>query len=178
VSAGEGSAAPLRLPLEGPGGAELWVRRAADGGVALAIGGEGQVLALSPPAASALAAWLTPTVVGEWMGTVREHLEPQLATAEALFGEERGAARQLGNKLLEEVPAGLLAQALVLLANAIGPRSRERLVDRINATADFSEDLILRRRLAQEGDAFAYVVAAAALFDALDPDAPDLPGHG
>jgi hypothetical protein len=178
VTGGEGAPAPFRAPLQGAGGAELWARRAPDGGVSLSVGGEGEAHVLSGSAASALAAWLAPTVVDEWIGTVREHLEPQLSTAEALFGEERDAARRLAARLLDEVPPGLLSLALLLLANAIGPRARERLVDRINATHDFSEDLMLRRRLAQQGDAFAYVVAAAALFDALDPDAPDAPGPG
>jgi hypothetical protein len=173
---------PFRAELEGAAAAALVAERRGDGAVALsARGPEGewsaaQVHVLPPAAASALAGWLAPSVVQEWMGTVRQHLDAQLATAEALYGGEPGGLRRLGHKLLEELPPGLLARALVLLAGSIGPDARERIVGSLNRTTDFSEDLILRRRLAEEGDAFAYVVAAAAVFDALDPDAPELPG--
>jgi hypothetical protein len=168
--------APLRVALEGAGGAVLRAERLRGGGVSLAADGVAGEMRLAGPEAAALAGWLTATVQREWVGTVREHLGPQLATAEALFGEEKDGARRLAMRLLEEVPPGLLSRALVLLANDIGPRGRERLVGRINGTADFSEDLMLRRRLADEGDAFAYVVAAAALLDAQDPDAPEFAG--
>ena len=44
---------------------------------------------------------------------------------------------------------------------------RERLIQRLNRTSNRSEDAALRRRLADEHEAFAYAVASAALFDAL-----------
>jgi hypothetical protein len=173
-----GGEAPFRAPLLGAGGAPLHAERRADGGVTLSVdGAPAGEMALSAPDAAALAGWLTPTVQREWMDTVREHLAAQLSTADALYGDEKDGTRRFAMALLEEVPPALLARALVLLANDVGPRGRERLVERINGTGDFSEDLMLRRRLADEGDAFAYVVAAAALLDALDPDAPEYPGR-
>ncbi|HET6762134.1 MAG TPA: hypothetical protein VFH27_00645 [Longimicrobiaceae bacterium] len=173
----EGDEAPFRAPLEGAGGASLRAERRRDGGVSLSVeGAPGGEMVLSGPDAAALAGWLTPTVQREWMDTVREHLAAQLATADALYGDEKDGTRRFAMALLDEVPPALLSRALVLLANDVGPRGRERLVGRINATGDFSEDLQLRRRLADEGDAFAYVVAAAALLDALDPDAPEFGG--
>jgi hypothetical protein len=181
---GEGSTEPpFRADLDGGSGAALHAERMRDGRVALAARGPdgewaaGEAQVLSPAAAAALAGWLAATVQREWMGTVRQHLDSQLATADALYGEERDGLRRLGHQLLDQVPPGLLARAMVLLANSIGPDARERLVAALNRTRDFSEDLILRRRLAEEGDAFAYVVAAAAVFDALDPDAPEYPGR-
>jgi hypothetical protein len=172
---------PFRAELVGAGGAALVAERLRGGGVALSVRGPagewaaGDVHVLPPAAAAALAGWLSPAVQREWLGTVRQRVDEQLATAEALYGGEQGGLRRLGHRLLEEVPPGLLARALVLLAGSIGPDARERLVTVLNRTADFSEDLMLRRRLAEEGDAFAYVVAAAAVFDSLDPDAPEYP---
>ena len=64
-----------------------------------------------------------------------------------------------------------MRRAMLLLANAIGPGARGRLVERINSTSDRSEDLLLRRRLADENESFAYAIAAAALFDALEEGA-------
>ncbi|MDB4947883.1 MAG: hypothetical protein JWM27_532 [Gemmatimonadetes bacterium] len=179
-----GARAPFEAPLDD--GSTLHAERLRDGRVALGTRvrgadgewGGGELHLLPSSAAAALAGWLAPTVEAEWLGTVREHLDAQAATADALYGDEPGGLRRLGQRLLEELPPRLLARALVLLAGSIGPRERERLVDSINRTADFSEDLILRRRLAEEGDAFAYVIAAAAVFDALDADALGPRGGG
>lgn len=170
----DGTERPLEVALDA--GEVLVADRLRDGRVALGTrvrvpGGEwktGALHLLPPEAALALAAWLTPVVEREWSRTVRDHLGDQLATADDLYGDEPGRVERLAERLVAELPPRLLARALVLLANAIGPAGRERLVETINATSDPSEEAMLRRRLAEEGDAFAYVVAAAALFASMD----------
>lgn len=169
---------PLAVPVDGEEDAVLHAERLRDGRVALGTrargrDGEwkpGELHLLAPASALRLAAWLTPVVQREWRETVRARLGDQLATADDLYGDEPGRARRLAGDLMGEIPPGLLARGLVLLANSIGPAARERLVAELNATASFSDDAMLRRRLAEEGDAFAYVVAAAALLDAIDDE--------
>jgi hypothetical protein len=74
---------------------------------------------------------------------------------------------RLAADMLAEIPPALLARAMILLANSIGPEARNRLVQRLNRTTNVSDDAMLRRRMADESEAFAYAVATAALYDAL-----------
>jgi hypothetical protein len=169
---------PFRAPLDDEEGAEFAAARLRDGRVALGSRPEGEdaggeMHVLRPASALALAAWLAPVVEREWIGTVRERLPEQHATADDLYGDAPDALRRLARQLLDEIPPRLIARALILLANAIGPEARERIVGSLNRTTDFSEDAMLRRRLSEEREAFGYAIAAAALFDALDPDAAD-----
>lgn len=115
-----------------------------------------------------LAAWLTPAVDAGWLETVRHRRAQTLRTAGELYGEGPGAVMRLALDTLAEISPALLSRAMILLANSVGPTSRERLVDRLNETADRSEDLELRRQLSDENESFAYAIAAAALFDALE----------
>lgn len=156
---------PLSLPLDEETGETLRAERLRDGRVALgaADGGEGALHLLSPRAAAALAGWLAPVVEETWEETLRGRLGDALATADGLYPDEPERARRHARDLLDQIPPRLLARALTLLANSIGPASREEMVRSLNRTADRSEEAWLRRRLAEEGDAFAYVVAAAAL---------------
>lgn len=114
-----------------------------------------------------LAAWLAPAVEAGWIDTVRQRQAEPLRTAGELYGEGPGALRQLAFDTLAEIPPDLLGRAMILLANSVGPNARERLVERLNETDSRSEEMELRRQLADENEAFAYAVAAAALFDAL-----------
>lgn len=125
----------------------------------------GELHVLEPPAYLDLAAWLSPAVEDGWIGTVRARGEDPMRTAAELYGEAPESARRLADEMLREVPPSLLARAMVLLANSIGPEARERLVSRLNETDNVSEDGILRRQLAEEKEAFAYIIAAAALYD-------------
>ena len=127
----------------------------------------GELHLLDPKVQLDLAAWLAPIVQNDWLETVRQRQLDPLRTAEELYGEGPGALNRLAFDTLAEIHPALLRLATILLANAIGPNARERLVGRLNETDDRSEDLELRRRLADENEAFAYAVAAAALFDAL-----------
>ena len=155
--------------------AELFAERLRDGRVALGTrarrrdGGwePGELLLLAPEAQLELAAWLAPSVQAAWASTVRQRRDDPLRTAGELYGEGPGAVQRLAFETLAELPPGLLARAMILLANAVGPSNRSRLVDRLNSTDDVSEEAELRRRLADENESFAYAVAAAALFDAL-----------
>jgi hypothetical protein len=141
----------------------------------------GELHLLEPSAALDLAAWLSPLVEQSWAEAIRDRRAEPLRTARELYGEGPGGAERLGREMLREIPPELLARALILLANSIGPEARVRLVSQLNHTTSASEDSALRRRLADENEAFAYAVAAAALFDALargateEPDA-DLAG--
>lgn len=158
----------------------LFAERLRDGRIAMGtrtlgkdgawIAGEMQVL--PPNAYLDLAAWLSPAVEDGWIETVRARGEDPMRTATELYGEGPAAARRLADEMLREIPHRLLARAMVLLANSIGPESRERLVSRVNTTDDLSEEAMLRRRLADEEEAFAYVVAAAALYDAIGREFP------
>jgi hypothetical protein len=114
-----------------------------------------------------LASWLAPAVEAGWIDTVRQRQADPLRTAGELYGEGPGAVSRFAFDTLEQLPPELLGRAMILLANAIGPNARARLVERLNETSNRSEDLELRRRLADENEAFAYAIAAAALFDAL-----------
>jgi hypothetical protein len=153
----------------------LYAERLRDGRVALGtrtLGADGEwepgeLHILEPSSYLDLAAWLAPAVQEAWIGTVRERSAEPLRTAEELFGDEPGAVKRLAQRMLDEIPPDLLTRALILLANSIGPAARSRLVERLNTTDDHSEDAELRRRLAEEHEAFAYVIAAAALFDTL-----------
>lgn len=170
---GEDVGGPVEVPLEG--GAALRATRLRDGRVALETrvedGAAGAAVTLPPASALALAAWLAPLVEGEWIASVRDRLPAQRALAEDLYGDEERGLHRLAAQLLDEVPPGLLSRALILLANAIGPDARRGLVEALNQTSDVSADAILRRRLAEETDAFAYVVAAAAVYDGIEGDA-------
>lgn len=153
----------------------LYAERLRDGRVALGTrtrraDGEwepGELHLLDPGAYLDLAAWLAGPVQGAWIDTVRDRQVEPLRTARELYGDDPGAVERLTERLLREIPPELVARGMILLANSIGPGSRARLVERLNRTEDPSEDAELRRRLADEHEAFAYVVAAAALFDAL-----------
>jgi hypothetical protein len=127
----------------------------------------GELHLLEPAACLDLAAWLTPIVVAGWIASVRERQSEPLKTARELYGEGAAAAERLALEMVREIPPELLVRGLLLLANSMGPESRERLVQQLNRTTDRSEDAALRRRLADEHEAFAYAVAAAGLFDAI-----------
>lgn len=154
---------------------ELYAERLRDGRIALgtrvqeADGGwtPGEMQLLEPGAALDLAAWLAPGVEQAWMESIRGRRAEPLRTARELYGEGPGGVERLAFEMLREIPPALLARALALLINSVGPEARERLVSRLNATENVSEDSMLRRQLADENAALAYGVAAAALFDAL-----------
>lgn len=151
----------------------LFAERLRDGRIALGTrsergGAPGEIHLLPAPVYLALAAWLADAVEEAWLGTVREHLPQQSATAEDLYGTGREALRRFGADLLDELPPAMLARALILLLNSLGPQTRERLVARLNRTADEGEDAALRRQLMEQQESFAYAVGAAAVYDALD----------
>ncbi len=153
----------------------LFAERLRDGRVALGTrtkeGGQlrvGELHLLDSAALSALAAWLAPAVEESWMETVRERQEEALQTAHDLYGEGSQAVDRFAMDVLRQIPDDLMIRALILLVNSIGPATRETLVARLNATPDSAEDAVLRQRLAQDHEAFAYGVSAAALFEALE----------
>lgn len=127
----------------------------------------GELHFIDPMVQLDLAAWLTPAVEAAWVDTVRERQTEPLRTARELYGEGPGSVTRFALDTLGEIPPPLLARAMMLLANAMGPQARSRLVERLNETPNRSEDMELRRRLADENESFAYAVAAAALFDAV-----------
>jgi hypothetical protein len=152
----------------------LYAERLRDGRVALGtrrrerdewIAGELHLLESS--AYLDLAGWLAPLVTAAWMDAIRDRREGPLRTAEELFGGGSQGAARLAEDMLTQIPHALLARAMILLANSIGPEARERLVHQLNRTLNPADDSALRRRMADENEAFAYAVAAAALFDAL-----------
>lgn len=153
----------------------LYAERLRDGRVALGTrrrrrDGEwepGEMNLLEPSACLDLAAWLAPVIEDSWIDAVRERRAEPLRTAEELYGEGAEGVSRLALQMLQEIPPRLLTRAMILLANALGPEARERLVQQLNRTSNPLEDAMLRRRLADEHEAFAYAVAAAALFDAL-----------
>ncbi len=128
----------------------------------------GELHFLDPSVQLDFASWLAPIVAAGWIDTVRQRRDAPLRTAGELYGEGPGAVLRFALDTVAEISPALLARAMLLLANSVGPAARERLVDRLNETEDQSEDLELRRRLLDENETFAYAVAAAALFDALD----------
>lgn len=136
----------------------------------------GELHLLEPAAYVDLAGWLAPAVEEAWIETVRDRRAAPLATARELYGEGPGAVERLVMEMIDEIPPRLLARAMILLANAIGPASRSRLVERLNRTPSRAEEDALRRTLADEHESFAYAVAAAALFDALDRGVPEEEG--
>lgn len=166
----------LEIPLGGEPPTVLFAERLRDGRVALGTrvrrrDGEwepGELHLLEAGAYLDLAAWLSPAVEDAWIETVRDRQAEPLRTAEELYGDEPGAIERLLDGILREIPPALLLRAMILLANSIGPEARERLVARLNRTPNPSEEAELRRRLAEEREAFAYAVAAAALYDALE----------
>lgn len=178
--AGEPRDPAFTVPLASDSRAELYAERLRDGRVVLGTrvalqDGEwehGELHLLAEGAALALAGWLAPLVHEAWLGAVRERRAEQLRTASDLHGEGAGAVHRLALESLREIPPGLLVHALLLLINAIGPEARERLVLRLNRTRDISEEEMLRRRLDEEREAFAYAIAAAALLDALGQGMP------
>lgn len=127
----------------------------------------GELHLLSPAAQLELASWLAPAVEDNWMETIRQRRAEPLRTAGELYGEGPGAALRFALDTVAQISPDMLARAMALLANSVGPSAHDRLVARINETADHSEDLELRRRLQDENETFAYAVAAAALFDAV-----------
>lgn len=165
----------LEVALGGEPPTVLFAERLRDGRVALGTRVQrrdgswdaGELHLLEPGTALDLAAWLSPVVEDAWIETVRERQEEPLRTAGELYGSEPGAIERLLEGVLREIPPALLLRGMILLANSIGPEARERLVARLNRTRDRSEEAELRRQLADEREAFAYIVAAAALYDAL-----------
>jgi hypothetical protein len=153
----------------------LFAERLRDGRVALGTrarrpDGEwepGELHILDSSSASDLAAWLAPVVNDTWIETIRERGADPIRTAGELYGDAPGALKRMAERVLEEIPPHLLGRGLILLANSIGPAARARLVERLNSTPDHSEDAELRRRLAEEHESFGYVIAAAALLDAI-----------
>jgi hypothetical protein len=127
----------------------------------------GELHLIDPSVELDLASWLAVGVERGWVETVRQRQREPLRTAGELYGEGPGAVFRFAMETLGEIPPHLLARAMILLANAIGPEARGRLVERLNETGNRSEDMELRRRLADENESFAYAIAAAALFDAL-----------
>lgn len=154
----------------------LFAERLRDGRVALGTRQQqrdgswepGELHLLAPRAWLDLAAWLSPLVQEAWVETVRDRQDEPLRTARDLYGGGSAGAERLATEMLQQIPAALLARAMILLANSIGPEARQRLVQRLNRTSNRFEDAALRRRMADEHEAFAYSIAAAALLDALD----------
>ena len=141
----------------------------------------GELHLLEPVAFLDLAGWLAGPVEEAWTEVIRDRRDAPLRTASELYGPGADGVQRLAEEMLRQVPPALLARGMILLANAIGPESRSRLVRRLNRTENVSEEQALRRRMAEESEAFAYAVAAAALYDALaagvgsdleDPAAP------
>jgi hypothetical protein len=159
----------------------LYAERLRDGRIALGVRTKrpdgswapGELHLLEPGAYLGLAAWLSPAVEDGWIETVRSRQAGPLRTAEELYGEGAGPVLRLALEMVREIPVALLGRAMLLLANSIGPEARERLVTHLNATESPGEESALRRRLAEENEAFAFAVAAAALLDAV---ARGLPG--
>jgi hypothetical protein len=159
----------------------LYAKRLRDGRVALGTrtrerGGDwaaGEMHLLEPAACLDLAAWLTELVEESWIEPVRERQPEPLRTAEELYGPGTGGVKRLAAEMMAEIPPELLARAMILLANSVGPDTRKRLIQRLNRTDQPLEDELLRRRMAEEHEAFAYAVATAALYDALASGAAD-----
>jgi hypothetical protein len=128
----------------------------------------GELQFLEPAAQLDLASWLAPLVEAGWIETIRHRRTEPLRTAGELYGNGPGAVLRFALDTVAEISPALLVRAMTLLANAVGPHAHERLVSRLNETNSGAEDEELRRRLADENETFAYAVAAAALFDALD----------
>ena len=171
----EESDAPFEVQIQDDPPAVLHAEWLRDGRVAIGTrhrgrdGGweAGELQVLEPSVCLDLAAWLSPMVVEGWIESIRERQGESLQTARELYGEGPTAAERLALEMLREIPPELLVRGMVLLANSMGPENRERLIQRLNRTSSRSEDAALRRRLADEHEAFAYAVAAGGLFDAL-----------
>jgi hypothetical protein len=164
----------VSIPLDADGELVLFGERLRDGRIALGTkrrrDGEwlpGELHLLERGAYLALAGWLAPAVEESWLETVRERQAEPLDTARELYGDAADGADRLAGQMLRQLPPSLLRRALLLLVNSIGPDARERLVEQLNRTTDFSQDAQLRRQLAEEEEALAYAVAAAALLDAI-----------
>ncbi len=171
----------LEIVLGGEPPTVLFAERLRDGRIAMGTrvkgrGGEwepGELHLLDPGAYLDLAAWLSSAVEDAWIETVRDRQAEPLRTARELYGEDPRAVERLLEGVLREIPTVFLLRAMVLLANSMGPEARRRLVTRLNRTESVSEEAELRRQLADEREAFAYAVAAAALYDALDRGAEE-----
>lgn len=180
-----------RLQLDLGAGSVLTAERLRDGRIAIRTtdpdagdpSAAGELTILGSRETLELAGWLASAVEDGWLGTVRDRAVEIRKTAHELYGDEQDAERRLAEAMVGELPPVLLRRAFVLLVNAIGPASRERLVARLNETGDFSEEAILRRRLAEEQEAFGYAIAAAAIFDLIhrrdeEPEAGTTPTKG
>jgi hypothetical protein len=164
----------LAVALGDDGDTELFAERLRDGRIVIGTrerttdGWKPHGLhVLNRAAFLALAGWLAEPVEEAWLDTVRERQDQQLRTAHDLFGTEADAAERLASEMLRHLPPALLRRALILLVNSIGPEARSRLVQRLNRTADVSEEGQLRRDLAETDEALGYAVAAASLLDAI-----------
>lgn len=166
---------PLQVVISEEPRTVLMAERLRDGRVAIGTrtqGPAGEWLAgdlhlLDPQVQLDLAAWLVAAVEDGWIDTVRRRQIAPVRTAGELYGEGPGALARLALNTMSEIPPPLLARAMMLLANSLGPTARDRLVEQLNETANGAEDAELRRRMADENQAFAYAIAAAGLYDAL-----------
>ena len=171
----------LEIPLADHPPTILYAERLRDGRIALGTRlrdangrwRNGELHLLSPSAILALAGWLAPAVEDAWRDTLRSRRAAPVNTARALHGEGPEAVQRHAFEILAEIPPAFLVRALALLVNALGPEARNRLVARLNETTDVSEEGALRQQLAEEEDAFAYALTAAALFDALSDEEPE-----
>lgn len=160
---------------------ELYAERLRDGRVVLGTRAQGadggwapaEMHVLERSAFLGLAAWLADAVADEWIDPVRARQDDQLAIAAELYGAGPDGVRRLAEETLREIPTPLLVRALLLLLNALGPEMREQRVALLNRTPAGPAEAELRRRLADEREAVAYAVAAAALLDALDRGLPE-----
>jgi hypothetical protein len=167
--------AGFSAPLDDQGQAELYAERLRDGRIVLGSrrrNGDDwepkELHLLDRPAALGLAGWLADSVEDAWLPALGERQAESIRTARDLYGDAADGAARLAMEMLREVSPALLRRALLLVANSIGPEARGQLVERLNSTTDVSEEAILRKRLAESQEALAYLVAAAALFDAID----------
>jgi hypothetical protein len=168
--------ARFETPVGGDAGVVLYAERLRDNRLALGTRGRGsdgewragELHVLERGEYLALAAWLAGVVEEQWHDTIRDRQADQVNIAHDLYGEGPDALVRLALDVVREMPPALLLRALVLLVNSIGPEAHQRLIARLNRTAEFSEDAALRRRIAEEREAFAYAIAAAALFDAIE----------
>jgi|GEM_PF-2451495 len=163
----------LTVPMDAGGETELFAERLRDGRIAIGTrdtgaSGASSMVVLDTSSMLALAAWLAPLVEDAWLHSARARQAESVRSAEDLYGDSAGAARRLALDMVGEIPPVMLRRGLLLLANSIGPSSRDRLVERLNRTADGWEDGMIRRELAEVDESLAYAVAAGALFDAIE----------
>src|SRR5690606_2750848 len=94
----------------------------------------GELHLLDPAAQLDLASWLAPAVEAGWIPTIRQRQAPPLRTAGELYGEGPGAVMQFALDTVAQISPALLARAMILLANSVGPSAHRRLVGRLNET--------------------------------------------